>query len=161
MKTYSIVTPTGSTIKIDADFLEWHDNRFYLTVGKSLSENDHNCIVASFGESYSYYIDSSDQSLSFLLNVVLEMERQDNKFGANRNLPSVNKERFHGLVSEKDAKTLCENAMANGSETWADIAVEEMAEVVYSTDDKNRKQELIQLIAVLCQWVKNIERNEK
>ncbi len=66
-----------------------------------------------------------------------------------------------GILSEQAAKIACELATRNGTLTWAHIAVEEIAEVINAKNDSDRKKELIQLMAVCGQWVKNIERNKK
>ncbi len=152
MISYTVFS-NGKEFNIVCEKVNKYNDRYHFTIG--------NEIVADFSNECSYFINREDSKLAFLVSVVREMKRQDKKFGADRILPSVNKERFHGLVSEADAKQLCEIAMSKGTETWADIAVEEMAEAVYANSEANRKDELIQLIAVLCQWVKNIERKEK
>ncbi len=93
-----------------------------------------------------------------------ERERQDQKWGEQSH-PSVVEglELFdlpeeYQVPSENRAKRLCEEAFETGKPTWAVIAVEELCEAIQSPDDKLRREELVQLAAVLVHWIEDIDK---
>lgn len=109
---------------------------------------------------------------NFLKNRVfplVEEERlsQDSKWGNTRHHPCKPDddnfiERYLGIFSEIKAKDRCDNASKDEGEiTWTHISLEEFSESVYAKTKNHRKKELIQLIAVACAWLEDIEREEK
>ncbi len=102
-----------------------------------------------------------------LAEVLLERVRQDAKFGADRDHPSVDQrvEGFptalamrYGVPHEAFAKETCERAFREGRGTWADIAVEEVAEAIGAEDEQARRAELVQCAAVFVAWIEAIDR---
>lgn len=104
---------------------------------------------------------------SVLLEVFTERMRQDAKWG-QQDHPSVNsfsdlvdaEERAdeYGILSEAAAKEQCERRFAAGVGTYADIAIEEVAEAVCAEDDAKRRAELVQCAAVFVAWIEAIDR---
>lgn len=99
--------------------------------------------------------------------VKIERERQDKKFGES-NHPSINesiprkfRNQFYGIPTEEESRDKCESNHLNKSVTWADILIEEVAEVVNAKDERDRREELIQVAAVALAWVESIDRKEK
>lgn len=102
-----------------------------------------------------------------LAEVLLERVRQDAKFGAERDHPSVDPrhEGFptalaarYGVPHEAFAKESCERAFREGRGTYADIAVEEVAEAIGAEDEQARRAELVQCAAVFVAWIEAIDR---
>ena len=62
------------------------------------------------------------------------------------------------IPTEDRAKFLCNNAAGKNVITWAHIAVEELSEAISAYDDKTRREELIQLAAVVVEWISCIDR---
>jgi hypothetical protein len=113
----------------------------------------------------------AEHTESVLREVAAERVRQDAKWG-QQNHPSVDQtlarrrggctqERMceeYEIPSEDRAKQKCENATANGTVTYAHIAVEEMSEAVSAKYDTARRVELVQLAAVVVGWIEAIDR---
>jgi len=116
-----------------------------------------------------------------LVEAMYEVERQDKKWG-EQNHPCLNNQvmkaakeavdsgnipaldlstmsRYYAMPSEKTAQNNCDFAAKIGQVTFAHIAIEELAEVLEAWDENDRREELIQLLAVLIQWVAKIDRN--
>lgn len=92
-----------------------------------------------------------------------ERELQDVKWGVQRHQSVLAMEpearaMHYGIPTEARAKERCEEAFKEGLGTWADIAVEELAEVVCARDDVVRRGELVQLAAVCAAWIEDIDR---
>ena len=98
-----------------------------------------------------------------------ELKNQLEKWG-EQNHPSVDVrllkrsvERMteeYEIASENRAKQLTSIAEKRGSLTWAHIAVEELSESISARLPEDRSQEIVQLIAVLCNWYESIQKNE-
>lgn len=65
----------------------------------------------------------------------------------------------YGIPTEAEAKAACEDAIEHGILSWADIAIEEMCEAVNANGDIPRREELVQLAAVVVAWIECIDRN--
>lgn len=105
-------------------------------------------------------------------DVVEELQAQLDKWGI-QNHPSVDQvlskrpcgctsERMceeYEIPTESRAKFLCEMANSRQQLTWSHIAVEELSEVISAPDDVMRRQELVQLAAVVLNWIDSIDRN--
>lgn len=65
------------------------------------------------------------------------------------------------IPSENRAKFMCDIAFENGNGTYAEIAIEEMSEIVSEFDPIKRREEIIQLAAVCVAWVEKIDRDLK
>lgn len=96
--------------------------------------------------------------------VFAERRRQEAKWGV-QNHPSVPDfpERRRsielGLPGEFWAKETCECRAKDGALTWGHITVEELCEAVEAKGEMARREELIQLAAVVLAWIENIDRN--
>lgn len=66
-----------------------------------------------------------------------------------------------GLASELRAKLNCDDAVKDKRLTWAHIAVEELAEAVSARNEDTRREELVQLAAVVVAWIDCIDRANK
>ena len=100
-----------------------------------------------------------------------ERERQDKKWGP-QSWPSLNQvlvnrdggctpqrmcEHFE-IPSENRAKFLCDHAFETNEGCWPPIVVEELSEVVSAENEEKRRQELIQLGAVVTAWIQDIDK---
>jgi hypothetical protein len=65
----------------------------------------------------------------------------------------------YGIPSELKAKQSCDSKAEKGECTWADIALEEFSESISTFDIHKRREELIQLAAVVVAWVEKIDRD--
>lgn len=90
-----------------------------------------------------------------------EMNRAEAKFGKQLDIPSIpavqNPFVWLGIVSEEEAKKQTNEAMQFNKLTWANVALEELCEVIGCNDDQSRRVELIQLMAVCARWIKAID----
>lgn len=96
-----------------------------------------------------------------------ERARQDAKFGAERDHPSVDPRYahspvlltvIHGIPSEYGAKRACDNAFREGHGSWAHIAIEELVEAICAVGEQDRRAELVQVAAVAVAWIEAIDR---
>ena len=96
-----------------------------------------------------------------------ERIRQDNKFGVtshdsvNPTIPRKFRNKFYGICSEEEARERCEGNHLHKSITWSHIFIEEVAEVVNSKDERDRREELIQVAAVCIAWLEDIDRKKE
>lgn len=63
------------------------------------------------------------------------------------------------IPSEARARLKCNNAFKKNEGTWTHIAVEELSEAVGAVNDAHRREELVQLAAVIVNWIHCIDRN--
>lgn len=102
---------------------------------------------------------------SVLADIAAERGQQIEKWGI-QSLPSipgvdaVNVTEYLGIPSEADAKEVCQTAHAEGSLSWADVALEEFCEAVQAPPSK-RRAELVQLAAVVVAWIEDLDRGGK
>jgi hypothetical protein len=62
------------------------------------------------------------------------------------------------IPSENRARQLCEIAASKMSVTWAHIAIEELSEAISAESDRERRDELVQLGAVIASWIECIDK---
>lgn len=96
-----------------------------------------------------------------------EILKQDSKWG-QQNHPSVDPlllergalrmSEEYEIPSETRAKQMCETTAISGTVTWGHIALEEFAECICAQSDQDRRKELVQLAAVVVQWITCIDR---
>lgn len=93
-------------------------------------------------------------------DVFAERRRQEEKWG-EQNHPSVHPAigTSYQIATESEAKHACACRARDGLLSWADIAIEELAEAIDAPGDATRRDELIQLAAVIVAWIENIDRN--
>lgn len=93
-----------------------------------------------------------------------ERRRQDRRWGEQNHISVIRQVtpeiqcRVHSLPTETQARNQVELCAGTGTLAWADIAVEELAEVVAAPDDIERRMELVQLGAVIVAWIECIDR---
>lgn len=111
-------------------------------------------------------IDKRDTRQFILREIETERIKQDVKWG-EQNIPSVKPgipahKMFdeYGLPPEDWAKDSCDVATRLRKLTYGHIAVEELCEVISALDDESRRKELVQLAAVVVQWIECIDRNK-
>lgn len=94
-------------------------------------------------------------------DVQAEMQRQDEKWGAQRGNPiDVTVLDRNILPSEEQAKWLVDSAATRGDQvSWSAILLEEICEAYNAPDRGHLREELIQCAAVIGQWVEAIDRS--
>lgn len=111
-------------------------------------------------------VKSAEATFGVLAEVAAERVRQDAKWG-QQDHPCVDEPHIgkpgwigirYGIIGEAEAKRQCETAFAAGCGTYADIAIEEVAEAVCAEDDAKRRAELVQCAAVFVAWIEAIDR---
>jgi len=108
--------------------------------------------------------------LNVVFAVMNERTRQDEKWGDQSHLPDGTgpSVRWYGssdlILWEKsasiaacDAKDRCQVHTENGTLTWLDILVEEVAEAFAEDDPTKLRAELVQVAAVAMQWIEAID----
>ena len=104
---------------------------------------------------------------SILSSILREREKQDSKWG-EQNHPSViprgTQPVLCGILQahydelRDERRHECQEAAAAGLCTWTHIALEELWEAIACRTDAERREELIQLAAVVVAWIECIDR---
>lgn len=68
---------------------------------------------------------------------------------------------YYHIPDEDAAKSACDKRFDFKKGTFADIAIEEMAEITSEPDPVKRRKEIIQLAAVCVAWAEKIDRDLK
>ena len=103
-----------------------------------------------------------------------EIKSQDAKWG-EQNHPSLDQtllNRISGctekrmaeeyeIPNQERAKILCNIHAKRKTLTFAHIAVEELSEAICTFNESEMRKELVQLAAVIVQWVQTIDRRSK
>lgn len=91
-----------------------------------------------------------------------EMERQEDKWGADRHLVGVdNPEGAVGYLGDGQDyfRSIVEYRGRRREVTWADILLEEVAEAFDEPDESDSlRTELVQVAAVVASWIEDIDR---
>lgn len=108
---------------------------------------------------------------NILIQIGNEVSRAEAKHGKELELPSISKEAekrsddrrasLYMIPSATMAQATTEHRTKEKKLTWADIAVEELAEVVGASNDDERRVELIQLAATVVRWINTIDHQAK
>lgn len=103
--------------------------------------------------------------------ISMEVDRATKKFGDQQDIPSISPEAsrrsddrraaLYMMPSEHMAKATTDQRMKDKKLSWADIAVEELAEVIGAKNDAERRDDLIQLAAVCIRWISKIDADIK
>lgn len=93
-----------------------------------------------------------------LIRVAHEMDRQDAKWGDQRQHPDGTGPDYRGLAQM--AKRETDEAARNGTLTWRHILLEEMFEAFSETDPALLIEELTQCAAVCATWINAIHSRE-
>jgi len=113
--------------------------------------------------------ESVQQDIEKILDEIkAERVRQDAKWG-EQNHPSISlgidgpqaQADFYRIPREAKAKEMCEANARAGTVSYTHIALEEFCEAVEAPDDKARREELVQLAAVVVAWIEAIDRRER
>lgn len=123
----------------------------------------------TFGQQLGYV---TQRMASIICDVAMERGRQVLKWG-DQSHPCVRSEtapksgwepaylQRQALADEQTAKMLCQRAFAQGTGTWEHIAREELAEAIAAPNREQRRQELVQTIAVLVAWIEDIDKKAR
>lgn len=84
-----------------------------------------------------------------------ERERQNEKWGDQHHPDGTGDQYAVGLAEEN--RNVCQTNAANGNVTWMDILLEEVWEALAEDDLGKLRAELIQVAAVCCAWVEDID----
>ena len=95
---------------------------------------------------------------NLLEEIELECDSQDAKWGIQDHPDYTYM--FLDVLSLDDrvARKACEDAFLIGYGSWTHIVLEELAEAVSAEDGTDMREELIQLAAVIVQWIHAIDR---
>lgn len=66
----------------------------------------------------------------------------------------------YGIIDEYMAKDLCDLAFKEGRGSWGHIFIEEVAEAIGAPTQEHRREELIQVAAVIVTWVKAMDKRK-
>lgn len=101
---------------------------------------------------------SNDAFHAFAMcDIAEERQRQEDLWG-RQDWPSAYTPAGIAVQSESLLRNLCKAATADGTCTWEHIAAEEFAEAVAAPNDMRRREELVQLAAVVVAWIECIDR---
>lgn len=89
--------------------------------------------------------------------VAAERKRQDAKF-PDQTLPDGTGEEYRVLANV--ARAACDFAAETGELTWAHILTEEFYESLAEEDEAKLRAELVQVSAVACRWIEDIDRRQ-
>jgi hypothetical protein len=98
-----------------------------------------------------------------LQNIKTEREFQDNKWGSKQTHDNGTGpgEVYELLPSADYAKRLCDAAAHDGELTWAHILLEEVCEALEEKDPVKLRTELVQVAAVCCSFIEDLDRKAK
>lgn len=109
----------------------------------------------------------SDIEENILRDVLTERQRQFDLWG-DQDHPSVCKSdenrpitEIYGLPTAAEAREDVEVSRELGYLSWAGIATEELSEVVEARTEEERREELVQLTALLIGWIEAIDRKSE
>lgn len=97
-----------------------------------------------------------------LVDVRIERTRQHAKWGEQNHPDGTGLDALFVMASygcdAEDAKACCQAAFRAGEGTYAHILWEEFAEALEETDPKRLRAELVQVAAVVVQWIEKLDR---
>lgn len=104
-----------------------------------------------------------------LTDVLNEIIRQDEKWGPDRThpdvyptlSPDVDPVWYHMYEPMSWYKRMTDARAQDGTVSWADILLEEVAEALDETDSEKRIAELTQVAAVALQWINDIRLRDE
>jgi hypothetical protein len=100
---------------------------------------------------------TSGQTGGVLATISAERDRQDRKWGYNRDHADGTAPLWYG--PEAVAKrAICDQAAKNGCVTWRLILEEEVTEAFAESDPKKLEEELVQVAAVCVAWIEGLRR---
>lgn len=98
-----------------------------------------------------------------LYEIGIERVRQNHKWGEQNHpdfadMPVVMRPLHYEIPTKADAIKVCDGRAEDGTLTWADILIEEVAEAIETRTPGELREELIQVAAVAIAWVEAIDR---
>jgi hypothetical protein len=96
--------------------------------------------------------------VNVLADVADERTRQDDRWGEQNHPDGTGAPEFGELADR--AKQQYEDAARDGSVTWTNVLLEEVAEAFAESDPARLREELIQVAAVAVAWAECIDRRE-
>lgn len=102
--------------------------------------------------------DTLYRELGIINEVLRERRKQEAKWGVQDH-PSIVFGTHYNVAREAVAKYVCGERVRQNNLAWTDIAIEELAEAIEAPGEIARRDELIQLAAVVLAWIENIDRN--
>jgi len=162
----------GVYIDDEGDFYTFNDLDYYDHETKSIVRTKVTCQDCLKILKYNKAKELRQENISN--EIIAERIRQDRKWG-EQNHPSIRKFLInekapfksyeiadeYKIPDQEEAKRICDLMAARNECTWADIAIEEMCEAVCATDEVHRREELVQLAAVVMAWIESIDRNKQ
>lgn len=113
-----------------------------------------------------------DRTAEVLRDIAHERAKQDIKWGVQEHQDVPVDASPVGIIVSKEggavayafpnsavARDACDSAARAGCVSWFHIAVEELAEAVDARDAASRRDELVQLAAVIVAWIENVDRS--
>lgn len=97
--------------------------------------------------------------LSIIKELVDERQRQDEKFGPQNHPDGTGSVEQYGYSVE--ARMECQDAFWAERGTWFHVLKEEFWEAAAAENDRDLREELIQVAAVAVAWVEAIDRRKK
>lgn len=91
-----------------------------------------------------------------LADITAEREAQHARWGVQHHLPDGTGAAWHDAADT--AREACERASATGQLTWRHILLEEVAEALAETSPALLREELVQVGAVVAQWLQAIDQ---
>jgi hypothetical protein len=103
-----------------------------------------------------FVVDLEHPTLCALSDILNERDRQDAKFGAQRQLPMGTMDNDGTRADEKWAKIVVDNNTKKGMLSWADILTEEYREAMAEEDPRHLREELVQMVTVGLRMIENL-----
>lgn len=107
---------------------------------------------------YEEAIDRAKTTMNALMEVSMEREAQDVKWGEQNHPNGTGDIQLQDKAKLQRAKT--NRLFRTGSGTWRDILEEEVAEALAEHDPQTLRAELVQVAAVAVAWIEAIDRGQ-
>jgi len=96
-----------------------------------------------------------EERIRVLQNIDHERNRQDEKWGPQRNKPDGTSPDY---ADRRDFyRQRCDDRAAAGEGSWLDILLEEVYEAAAETDRAALRKELVQVAAVAVVWIEDLD----
>lgn len=112
--------------------------------------------------------EASEELTAFLQRIVKERANQERKWGIQNHRSfakgvktTVRLARYYKIPAPDEAKELYEKRAKSGRVSWMDILLEEVTELMESSDDDELIEELIQVAAVAIAWAQCVARRRR
>jgi hypothetical protein len=116
---------------------------------------DDDVLIANEGLS----LEGQDEAFDIAEEVAAELDYQQYLWGNQHHPDVVSEGRWHREWAEGEVQRAKISMVENGL-TWEDILLEEVHEALAAPAGDDRREELIQVIAVATNWVRDIDSRE-